>query len=183
MPKERWLPIRGFEGFYSVSDLGRIRRDARGPRTRPGKILASPPTKWGYKSPVLSACGRRRRIVVHVEVALAFLGPRPAGMQINHINGVKADNRAANLEYVTRKENRDHAVRLGLLNISGDAHWTRRHPERLLRGEAHPNHVVTDEMRRGMRAMRANGEAFHTIAARFGVGVRTAWRHAHLTEE
>ena len=47
-------------------------------------------------------------------------GPIPDGMQINHINGIKTDNRIANLELVTGSENVKHAYRLGLMDASGE---------------------------------------------------------------
>jgi hypothetical protein len=53
-------------------------------------------------------------------VAEAFLGPIPNGREVNHKNGVKTDNRAGNLEYMTRRENLQHAKRLGLLDNEGE---------------------------------------------------------------
>ena len=58
--------------------------------------------------------GTRKTIAVHILVALAFLGERPPGHDVNHINGIKIDNRVENLEYVTRSENILHAYRTGL---------------------------------------------------------------------
>jgi hypothetical protein len=57
----------------------------------------------------------RRKVLrdIHDLVALAFLGPRPAGMVINHIDGNKTNNVPSNLEYVTQKENIAHSYRTG----------------------------------------------------------------------
>jgi hypothetical protein len=52
---------------------------------------------------------------VHVLVAEVFLGPRPNGAEINHKNGIKADNHYRNLEYTTQAENFQHALDTGLL--------------------------------------------------------------------
>ena len=52
---------------------------------------------------------------VHTHIAYAFLGPKPAELQVNHKNGIKTDNRAINLEYVTNYENRQHAVKNNLI--------------------------------------------------------------------
>lgn len=59
--------------------------------------------------------GERTSIALHQLVALAWIGPKPSPVhQINHKNGQKRDNRAVNLEWVTNRENADHAHRMGL---------------------------------------------------------------------
>ena len=52
--------------------------------------------------------GKRKKVMVHILVAEAFLGPKPNGYEIDHINSIRKDNRAANLKYVTREENRNN---------------------------------------------------------------------------
>lgn len=68
----------------------------------------------GRLSVSLSVGGKERTFDVHTLVAEAFLGPRPVGLEINHIDGVATNNRSDNLEYCTRRENMRHAYRLGL---------------------------------------------------------------------
>jgi hypothetical protein len=58
-------------------------------------------------------------------VALAFLGPYPAGRCCNHKNGIKTDNRLENIEYVTAAENSRHAWRNGLCGIGRRAKLSR----------------------------------------------------------
>ena len=57
---------------------------------------------------------------MHSLVALVFIGPRPEGKQINHIDGVRPNNSANNLEYVTPSENNFHAYMLGLSEGQGE---------------------------------------------------------------
>ena len=59
-------------------------------------------------------------ISVHRLVWEAVHGPIPIGMQINHINGIKKDNRIINLELVTGSENVTHAYRIGLMRADGE---------------------------------------------------------------
>jgi hypothetical protein len=106
---EEWRAIPGYEGLYEVSDQGRVRSldrdwgpDSRGRRRpRRGKMLR-PSTASGY--PVVVLAGRSTRSV-HSLVAEAFLGPRPSGLVVRHLNGDYLDPRAENLAYSTRKEN------------------------------------------------------------------------------
>jgi hypothetical protein len=80
--------------------------------------------KNGYYSVVLSrnSSTNRKRLYVHEIVTAAFIGPRPAGLHINHKDGIKTHSWPANLEYVTLAENTRHAVRLGLFPRGERAH-------------------------------------------------------------
>lgn len=85
-------------------------------------------------------------------------GPIPEGMQINHKNGIKHDNRICNLEVVTPSENIRHAFRTGLSSAVGD----RSHRK-----------VLTSRLVMAARKRAAKGERCKSIAADFGVHVET----------
>jgi hypothetical protein len=101
---ERWKTV--FEGFYEVSDHGRIRR------MDTGHIL----TAWGRRYPkvTLSIRGVRKAVQIHQLVAQEFIGPCPQGKEVNHKDGVKKNIHYKNLEYMTPSQNHLHAVALGL---------------------------------------------------------------------
>lgn len=107
--EEEWRDVAGYEGVYLVSNQGRIYSIPRGLYLRPR------PNCRGYLRTILghrtSKCWDVR---VHTLVALTFIGDRPEGKEPNHKNGVKTDNRADNLEYVTHQENVQHAYDMGL---------------------------------------------------------------------
>jgi excisionase family DNA binding protein len=111
-----WRPIIGFEGFYEVSNHGEVRRIARGSGTYPGRLKKAQSNEDGYLFVCLYYGGhnRCRALLVHRAVAAAFLGPCPDGHEVNHRDGVKTNNRPANLEYATSSENGRHAYRTGL---------------------------------------------------------------------
>jgi hypothetical protein len=119
---EEWRPVVGYEGWYSVSSLGRVRRDKSGNGTRAGKTLKAPPDVRGYPLACFCQDGEQHYHRVHRLVAEAFLGPCPAGLQVNHKDGDKLNNHVSNLEYVTPSENTRHAIRLGLWTPVGEAH-------------------------------------------------------------
>lgn len=99
---EIWQTISGHPS-YEVSSFGRVRHAKRG--------IRKPDYVKGYVRYSLHiGDGRYFRDMGHAFVAKAFIGPRPENMQINHINGIKDDNRLENLEYVTPKENAYHAI-------------------------------------------------------------------------
>lgn len=117
---ERWLPIPGYEGYYEVSDAGRVRGINRKILCRNGVVKNLRGRKihgWhdelGYHCVMLRAPGKDRQWKVHQLVALAFIGPRPEGMDTCHTNDDRSDNRAANLRYDTHSENAKDHVRAG----------------------------------------------------------------------
>jgi hypothetical protein len=95
-----WKQIEGYEGLYEVSSGGDVRSMAT------GKILAKNLAGYGYVKADLWKDGERHQTTVHRLVADAFI-PR-TGDEINHINGVKTDNRRENLEWCSRSENVIH---------------------------------------------------------------------------
>jgi hypothetical protein len=106
---EKWLPVLGFE-LYEVSDHGRLRRD--------GCMLKLHPVPGGYLKAQLWRDGKLFARLIHILVAEAFIGERPDGEEVNHKDGDKHHNRAANLEYLTRSENLRHAYRSGLRQVT-----------------------------------------------------------------
>lgn len=110
MKPETWKPVPGYEGWYSVSDRGRIRRDLGERGTQAGLILKLRPER--YLRVYLWKEGRGKFRTVHRMVAAAFLGVCPVGLSVNHKNGQKWDNRPENLEYVTHAENAQHSARV-----------------------------------------------------------------------
>ncbi|MCV7100052.1 NUMOD4 motif-containing HNH endonuclease [Mycobacterium palustre] len=120
---ERWLSIPGWEGFYEVSDLGRVRSVDRvivhpisGPSALKGRILKQSPTSDGGHLVVTlvdSIGGRRRVAKVHHLVLEAFVGPRPHGMESCHRNDIGTDNSLTNLRWDTRSSNVRDQIRNG----------------------------------------------------------------------
>lgn len=112
---ERWAPVVGFEDYH-VSNLGRVKRVKNGWAIAAERIMKLNPTENGYLHVTLKQDGESATLKVHRVVARAFIGEIPEGQFVNHVNGVKTDNRAANLEYVTASENMRHAMTTGLWN-------------------------------------------------------------------
>lgn len=113
---EIWKPVPGWEGFYSASSFGRIKRDAGSPRCRTDRVLKPMLNARGYFTVALVRTGTAQRpMMVHRLVLAAFIGPPPSPThEGNHINGDKTDNRIDNLEWATRAENIQHAYDTGL---------------------------------------------------------------------
>jgi len=111
---EEWRPVVGYEGWYDVSNLGRVRRMRKGGCSHVGFILKAQINTSGYLGLDLSREDHRHYGQIHRLVAEAFLGPCPPGHEVNHKNAIKGDNRPNNLEWVTHIRNAHHAIELGL---------------------------------------------------------------------
>lgn len=96
---EVWRPIPGFDG-YTASNMGEVQSK------RFGRTMAKRIEPHGYLRVFLND---RKSHYVHRLVMLAFHGP--SELQVNHMNGVRNDNRLENLEYCTHSENQKHSFR------------------------------------------------------------------------
>jgi hypothetical protein len=95
---EVWKNVIGYEGKYEVSSLGNVRSLKR------EQLLTPYPLGNGYLHVKLSKNSKGKSCSVHGLVSEAFHGDRPKGWYVNHVNGVKHDNRASNLVRNTRRE-------------------------------------------------------------------------------
>lgn len=172
-------PIPGYEGLYSVARDGTIRRVAGGSGAVAGRILKPTPCdkrERPYLTVTLHGGGTPARCYVHHIVAAAFIGPRPAGHDVNHRDLNKANNAASNLEYKTRAQNIQHSY---------DTDAARK----TARGVSHPRAKLTESAVRAIRAApAATALERAALAARFGVSratlydVRAARTWAHITD-
>jgi len=152
--KERWKPVVGLEGFYEVSDHGRVFS------VRSGKILTET-DRGGYVETHMCVNYRQMHWLVHVLVAAAFIGPCHEGMEVNHKDLNKANNYWRNLEYMTHKRNCAHA--------RANGHWpdpsAHSHP-----GELHGMSKLTWAAVDRMRRLHATGNwTQQRLAEEFGV--------------
>jgi NUMOD4 motif/HNH endonuclease len=111
---EQWVPVRGYEGLYEVSDAGRVRSLPRA-GTR-GGVLRHDVGNNGYPSVRLSRHGRKTHLAVHTLVITAFRGSRPDGQECRHRNGDPMDNRLENLVWGTSSQNSQDTVEHGRTN-------------------------------------------------------------------
>lgn len=124
-PTEVWRPIPGYERTYQVSDLGRVRSLKRA--TTSGGIRKLRVNRHGYVDVNLSQGNSTRTFTVHCLVMLAFVGERPDGYEIRHLNGEPTDNRLVNLAYGTATENRIDITRHGNNRNANKTHCSRGH--------------------------------------------------------
>lgn len=165
---EIWKTITERGITLEVSSGGRVRVPARPhtyTRVRDGKTqtitrqrkaveIAAQPHHTGYREIGFRIDGERARFLVHRLVARAFVDGYEDGLCVNHINGIKTDNRAENLEWVSLARNTEHAWETGLVDLSG---------------ENQPSHKLTTKRVAYIRKLLNQGISAHTLAIIAGV--------------
>jgi len=164
---EHWRPVPGYEGAYSVSDLGHVRSERRtiaragSPYIVPERMLKLSNDGRGYSRVSLSVGSAVRYVSVHKLVMLAFVGPRPEDADICHADGNPLNNRLDNLRYDTRAANIVDCQQHG--NFS--------------EAETHPVAILTNDQ--ALAIYNAIGESAESLAGRCGVSVaviQQIWR-------
>jgi hypothetical protein len=149
---EEWRDIPGYEGLYQVSDQGRIWSIRR-------QRALSPNVNNHYLRVQLSKDGSWKRFRVHKLVLLSFVGPRPDGYQVDHINRDRLDNRLSNLRYLHHSENEAQGA------VTKNKLYIYRH-----NGEANPHSKLTNDQRIAIVALYATGRyTQQQIAAMYGI--------------
>ena len=169
--EEIWKPVPGYEGSYEASDQGKIRGLDRGIIAKDGRCMRikgcvlKPRMVKDHLGISLWRNRTQYHTYVHTIIALTFLGPRPEGHEIRHLNGNIYDNRAVNLAYGTSKENKAdiHAYggRLGnqKLSVEDAKEIRRRHQE----GESYSSLARSFGVVKGCIGHVINGRSFANL--------------------
>lgn len=165
LSSERWLPVVGYEGYYEVSDHGRVksldRTDSIGRKIK-GRMMKTSFDPGGRVVVDLYRDGTRNMSRVHRLVTATFIGPCPSGREVCHNDGDQTNNHVSNLRYDTSSGNEMDKIRHGTHHWARKTHCPKGHPL-----EA-PN-LVPSGMRNGGRSCLACSRArSHT------------WRHPDL---
>lgn len=162
MNNEQWRRIDGFED-YEISDHGRVKSYKR------SKPFILRPQKAGrngskYHTVTLYKDGKPHVEYVHRLVLKTFVGEPPKDKpQTNHIDGDRLNNHLSNLEWVSCKENMEHAWRIGLITIE----------DILKREGAGRQKMFTDDEAREIYQRAVFGELSKDLAEEFGCHVAT----------
>lgn len=120
---EKWIDAKGFEGYYEVSNFGRVRRKKGETIYKDGRVahfsetvLISSPNRKGYLKVYLSKKSKKYTKSVHRIVAESFIKNPHDKKTVNHIDGDKTNNKVENLEWATNEENMRHAFNMGVFD-------------------------------------------------------------------
>jgi len=170
--QEIWVKIIGYDNYF-ISSIGRVKNND-------GLILSPGTNRLGYKFVSLSKNNIQKTKSIHGLVGQSFIKNPCGHKELNHINGIKSDNRIENLEWCTRSHNIKHAFRLGL------------NKPRYQNGEDNPHNKLTrrqvleivQKYSSGEYTMRELSNQYYVSTAIICKIVKgEAWRHITNGEE
>ena len=162
---EEWKDVHGYEGLYQVSNQGRVKRLPRNYSLNNNPAIYVPERilkpkhyhKCGHLAVTLCKNGKQINKTVHGLVLEAFVGQRPKGMDIRHLDSDPSNNKLDNLAYGTRAENCIDQSKLGRCG----------------------SQKLTIEDVKQIRSCLANGEPMKDIAIRYGVTKQSVYAIKH----
>lgn len=155
---ENWKPVKDFEGWYEVSDLGNVRsidrkvdfEDGRYANYK-GQEMSKQNHSAGYYMVVLWKNRKCIRKYIHRLVAEAFIPNVEGKTFVNHIDGDKTNNNVTNLEWCTHVENIKHAYKMNLTPKD-------KQPKKVHQYDLQGNYIATYESyKEAARAIGGNG--------------------------
>lgn len=185
---EKWKDIKGYEGYYQISNAGRVKSVKRAYKTKRSFITVPEKIRslinvHGYLYCELWKNGEHQRYAIHRLVASAFI-PNPDNLPVvNHLDGDKANNNVFNLEWCSNFENNLHAYKTGLnkpYNRRGEKnpmygkHQSESAKEKI--GAIHRGSKLTEETKRKMSEVRKGRKFTESHKAHLSESVSAAKR-------
>lgn len=169
--EEVWKDVIGYEGLYQVSNFGNV-KSLGNEFSRKERFLKLSPQSKGYLTVVLQKNATRKTVLVHRLVAEHFIYNIESKSQVNHIDGDKTHNIVSNLEWVSHRENLDHAIKNNLT----------------LKGEENRNSKLKDVDVIKIHSLLQKGVTTKELSETYSVshstiyGIRTNryWKHLNL---
>lgn len=116
---ENWIDVKGYEGYYQVSDLGNVKRLAGSPRCKKDRLLKQSVSSNGYLFVTLNKDGARKITRIHRLVMENFCPVEGMeNLDVNHIDEDITNNKLSNLQWLTHQENLNYGNRAKKYGIS-----------------------------------------------------------------
>lgn len=165
MQEEIWKEIPLSGGIYYVSNLCNIKSIDHYVLMKPGlfriqkgRMIKLHKSRKGYIMCSIKKNGKNFHTSIHRLIAICFIPNIHNKDQVNHINGIKDDNRIGNLEWCTNRENIIHAYSNDLIKVN--------------KGEKHHNSKITDMDELTIFYKRKNGASYKSLSLEYGLSIQ-----------
>lgn len=171
---EVWKPVPGYNKYYSASNIGRIKSEARkviGKKchyTVRERILSPGVDRCGYKTVALYKGGRKTRLV-HQLVLETFIGQKKSGEEANHIDANTGNNMIENLEWVSNKKHHEITQKQGRMPKGTQVHTSKLNEDQVKEIRIRSKGKIT------MRNLAREYNVSHSNI--FHIVHRKSWKH------
>lgn len=169
-----FIDVKGYKGYYKLNKKGEVLSVPRNGTRKTPRILKQRISSKGYPAVCLSKKGKSKWWTIHRLLAIHFIPNPKRKSDVNHINGNKLDYSLENLEWATRRENFNHALKTGLWKSKGGNRGVKHRAAQVTEDDVK---IIRSQIQEGQRVVDI--AKFHNVTPNLISQIKgnRSWKH------